>query len=61
MRDENGEPEERPATWENVVVGEAKEFVGKVLGAKDLEDEGEDQVETAHEVHDDYEAERDKG
>jgi uncharacterized protein YjbJ (UPF0337 family) len=43
------------ATWENVVVGKAKKVVGKVFHAEQLEEEGEEQVEIAHEVHDEKE------
>ncbi|SHH42041.1 hypothetical protein SAMN05443575_3821 [Jatrophihabitans endophyticus] len=48
------EPEERPATWENVVVGKAKEVVGHATGDAELAREGEDQEQTAHEVRDEY-------
>ena len=51
-------PDERPATWENVVVGEAKEVVGRATGNDELEEEGEEQVEIAHEVRKEYEDER---
>ena len=53
-------PEERPATWENVVVGEAKELAGRALGNDELAEEGEEQVAIAHEVHDEYEEEHGK-
>ncbi|HEX3335594.1 MAG TPA: hypothetical protein VHS54_03985 [Jatrophihabitans sp.] len=46
------EPTESPATWENVVVGKAKEVVGRALGDKALVQEGEDQEAAAHEVRD---------
>ena len=46
------EPTESPATWENVVVGKAKEIVGRALHDEELEEEGEEQEEIAHEVHD---------
>jgi uncharacterized protein YjbJ (UPF0337 family) len=59
MGEGQGEPEERPATWENVVVGEAKELLGHAIRDKELVDEGEDQVEIAHEVHEEYEDEPD--
>jgi uncharacterized protein YjbJ (UPF0337 family) len=54
MTEADGEPNESPATWENVAVGKAKEVVGRVTGRKDLEEEGEEQEEAAHEVHDEY-------
>jgi uncharacterized protein YjbJ (UPF0337 family) len=47
--------DERPATWENEVVGEAKEVLGRAIGDKALVEEGEEQVEIAHEVRDEYE------
>lgn len=46
--------EERPATWENEVVGEAKKLAGHALRDDELAEEGEDQVEVAQEVHDEY-------
>jgi len=58
MVDREGESDEDPATWENVVVGKAKQALGRVLGDEELEEEGEEQEEIAHEVHD--EAERDE-
>lgn len=60
MRDADEEEpvEERPATWENVVVGEATELAGKALRDEELTEQGEDQVEIAHEVHEEYEDER---
>jgi uncharacterized protein YjbJ (UPF0337 family) len=39
-----------PATWENVVVGKAKEVVGRAIGDEELAEEGDEQVEIAHEV-----------
>ena len=48
--DEPVEPEAHPATWENVVVGKAKKFVGKVFHDEELAEEGEEQEEIAHEV-----------
>jgi uncharacterized protein YjbJ (UPF0337 family) len=45
---------ESPATWENLVVGEAKEAVGHVIRDDDLVEDGEDQVEVAHEVREEY-------
>jgi uncharacterized protein (DUF952 family)/ADP-ribose pyrophosphatase YjhB (NUDIX family)/uncharacterized protein YjbJ (UPF0337 family) len=52
-------PHEHPATWENKFVGKAKEWFGKALHDKQLVEEGEDQDEIAHEVHDEYKDERD--
>jgi uncharacterized protein YjbJ (UPF0337 family) len=51
--DENEVPES-PATWENVVVGKAKEVFGHAIGDKDLTDQGEEQEEVAHEVREEY-------
>jgi uncharacterized protein YjbJ (UPF0337 family) len=50
---ENGDDEQTdsPATWENVVVGKAKEVAGHAIRDEDLVEEGEEQVEIAHEVH----------
>lgn len=58
MRDGADGPDERPATWENEVVGEAKELIGRATGDDELEEEGEEQKEIAHEVHEEYEEER---
>jgi len=55
MSDENPELTDAPATWENVVVGKAKEVAGKLLHDDELAEEGEDQVEIAHEVRDEVE------
>ena len=46
---------DRPATWENVVVGRAKEAVGHALHDEEFAEEGEEQAEVAHEVHEEYE------
>ena len=54
MPEDHDEPIERPATWENVVVGEAKEMLGRVTHDDELTEEGEDQVEAAHEVREEY-------
>jgi uncharacterized protein YjbJ (UPF0337 family) len=54
MRNGEGEPDERPATWENEVVGEAKKLTGHVIGDKELAEEGEEQLEIAHEVREEY-------
>ena len=48
------EPTESPATWENVIVGKAKQVVGHALGDEELTHEGEDQEEIAHEVRDEF-------
>jgi uncharacterized protein YjbJ (UPF0337 family) len=58
MADREDGPDEDPATWENVVVGKAKQVIGRAIGDDELEEEGEDQEEVAHEVA--AEAERDE-
>jgi uncharacterized protein YjbJ (UPF0337 family) len=58
MSDRAGGQDEDPATWENIVVGKAKQVIGRAIGDEEFEDEGEDQAEIAQEVHD--EAERDQ-
>lgn len=61
MGDDRDEaPEERPATWENEVVGEAKELLGRAIGDKELAEEGEEQVEIAHEVREEYDEHKDR-
>lgn len=55
MGDDHDEADEAPATWENVVVGEAKELAGRALHNRELTEEGEDQLEVAHEVREEYE------
>jgi uncharacterized protein YjbJ (UPF0337 family) len=54
MGDDADEPIESPATWENVVVGKAKEVVGHAIGDEELTQEGEDQEEIAHEVREEF-------
>jgi uncharacterized protein YjbJ (UPF0337 family) len=55
MGDREDGPDEDPATWENVVVGKAKQVVGHLIGDEELEEEGEEQEEIAHEVRDEAE------
>lgn len=55
--DSEADVSESPATWENVVVGEAKEVAGRLFTNEELAEEGEDQKEIAHEVRDEYEDE----
>jgi uncharacterized protein YjbJ (UPF0337 family) len=55
------EPEEEsPATWENVVVGKAKEVFGHLTHNKAIEEEGEEQVDAAHEAREDYREEHER-
>jgi uncharacterized protein YjbJ (UPF0337 family) len=62
MTSDDGEDEvsEAPATWENVLVGKAKEAVGHVLGKQDLVEDGEDEVEGAREAREEYREEHDR-
>jgi len=57
MGDHDDEPTESPATWENVVVGKAKEVFGHAIGDEELTEEGEDQERIAHEVSDEFKEE----
>jgi uncharacterized protein YjbJ (UPF0337 family) len=56
MGDGDEQPDERPATWENEVVGEIKELAGRAVGNHELAEEGEEQVEIAREVREEYRA-----
>jgi uncharacterized protein YjbJ (UPF0337 family) len=58
MADTDNEVPEAPATWENVVVGKAKEVLGRVVGDEELTEEGQEQEEVAHEVREDYREEK---
>jgi uncharacterized protein YjbJ (UPF0337 family) len=60
MGEPDDEPTESPATWENVVVGKAKEFLGHHLHDDELAEEGEEQVEIAHEVREESDEEDDQ-
>jgi uncharacterized protein YjbJ (UPF0337 family) len=60
MTDPDAEVPESPATWENVVVGEAKEVAGRLLHNHELTEEGDEQKEIAHEVREEYEDEHPK-
>jgi len=57
MSDHEDQVPESPATWENVVVGKAKEVAGHLTGDEDLAEEGEEQAEIAHEVREEYDDE----
>jgi uncharacterized protein YjbJ (UPF0337 family) len=54
MGDQDGQPTDSPATWENVVVGKAKEVVGHAIGDEELVEEGEEQEEVAREVREEF-------
>jgi uncharacterized protein YjbJ (UPF0337 family) len=58
MADTDNEVPEAPATWENVVVGKAKEVLGCVVGDEELTEEGQEQEEVAHEVREEYREEK---
>ena len=57
---DDDEVPERPATWENVVTGEAKHLLGEAIGDEELAEEGDEQKEIAHEVHSEYDREHDR-
>lgn len=57
MEHREDEVPDAPATWENVVVGKAKEALGHAIGDHELSDEGEDQAEIAHEVREEFDEE----
>jgi uncharacterized protein YjbJ (UPF0337 family) len=57
MAEREDEPTESPATWENVVVGKVKQVIGHTIRDEELVEEGEEQEEVAHEVHDEVEHE----
>jgi len=54
MADHDEDPDDAPATWENEVVGRAKEALGRAVGDEELAGQGEDQDEIAHEVREEY-------
>ena len=58
MSDAEDEVPESPATWENVVVGEAKKVVGRLVRDDELAEEGKEQVEVAHEVREEFREEQ---
>lgn len=58
MSDSEDEVPESPATWENVVVGEAKKVVGRLVRDDELVGEGKEQVDVAHEVREEFREER---
>lgn len=58
MSESESEVPEAPATWENVVVGEAKEALGHALRNDKLAEEGDEQKEIAREVREKYDEER---
>jgi uncharacterized protein YjbJ (UPF0337 family) len=54
--DDHDQPE-KPATWENIIVGKTKETIGRAIGDEELATEGEDQEKVAHEVRSEFESE----
>jgi uncharacterized protein YjbJ (UPF0337 family) len=51
MTESDEDPGQKPATWENVVVGKVKEVLGEATGDDELAAEGETQQDVAHELH----------
>jgi uncharacterized protein YjbJ (UPF0337 family) len=49
-----------PATWENIVDGEEKKIIGKLTGNDKLEAEGEEEIEIAHEVREEWDEQQEK-
>lgn len=47
---------EKPATWENIVVGKVKDAVGRVIGDEELElaAEGQEQEDVVHDVRSEF-------
>jgi len=60
MPDDEPEIEDAPATWENVVEGEVEKLVGEVIRDKHLVEEGEDRIDTAREVREEYREQREE-
>ena len=58
MAHTDDEVPEAPATWENVVVGKAKEALGHIVGDDELTEEGQEQEDVAREVREEYREER---
>ena len=56
MQNDDHDQPEKPATWENIVVGKAKEVLGRAIGDEELTTEGEDQEEVAHEVRAEFDS-----
>jgi uncharacterized protein YjbJ (UPF0337 family) len=52
--DETPDVPESPATWGNVVDGEIKKIVGHLVGDEELTEEGDEQIEIAHETREKY-------
>jgi uncharacterized protein YjbJ (UPF0337 family) len=52
--DDDVEMTDAPATWENIVAGEAEKLLGEVTGDKALVAEGEEEIEVAHEVREEW-------
>ena len=58
MTESHDDAIERPATWENVIAGKAKEALGHLTGDEELTEEGEDQEAAAHRVREEYREEK---
>jgi uncharacterized protein YjbJ (UPF0337 family) len=50
---------ESPATWENVVVGEAKKVLGHLIHDEEYAEEGDEQIDSAREARKEYQDEQD--
>jgi uncharacterized protein YjbJ (UPF0337 family) len=64
MSDPDDEPAdavpESPSTWENVVAGEIKKVVGHLIGDDQMAQEGDEQVDIAHEAREEFREEHEK-
>ena len=59
LSDDDREPvAEAPATWENVVMGKAKEALGHVVRDDELVEQGEEQEGAAREVREEWREEK---
>jgi uncharacterized protein YjbJ (UPF0337 family) len=59
MPDSDDAVPESPSTWENVVTGEAKKVVGRLVGDEELAEEGDEQIEIARKVREEFRDEHD--
>lgn len=58
--DDDIEMTDPPATWENIVEGEAEKLLGAVTGDKARVAEGEEKVEVAREVREQWREQKDE-
>lgn len=54
MANDDHDQPEKPATWENIVVGKAKEAIGRAIGDEELAAGGEEQEKVAHQVRSEF-------